>query len=329
MRSPPRRAFTLIELLVVIAIIAILIGLLLPAVQKVREAAARMKCQNHMKQIGLAMHGFHDVNNGFPIEGSTQGVSWPVRILPYVEQGNVYNLVYPLFQTAMNTEAAARAGGNAQPWNAAQSQYQTAANAVTGAMGVPIFLCPSRRGNEAGPRIDFAGAYGGGIRGNSLASYTSTAGANGVLDDGSPSGSGQKGVSQTLVTMQAGSSNIIMCAHKIMKPSDYINNPGGIGTYSQDRSYASTWLTNGFSDHMRWSDAGGGGVNSGKGYVADNQNCDVNHFGGPHTGGSPVLFCDGAVRNYQYGYTDASGMNDCAVFQALLWYNRPMVVTPP
>ncbi len=116
-----RRGFTLIELLVVIAIIAMLIALLVPAVQKVRESAARSQCQNNLKQMGLAIHAYHDANKNLPPSRcGPQHATWFVLILPYLEQQALYS-----------------------QWDLTKTYYQQTP-AVQNAF-VSLYVCPSRR----------------------------------------------------------------------------------------------------------------------------------------------------------------------------------------
>jgi prepilin-type N-terminal cleavage/methylation domain-containing protein len=123
---PERQGFTLIELLVVIAIIAVLIALLLPAIQKVREAANRTRCSNNLKQIGVACQAFHDVRNALPNSRRDAYYTWLVEILPYLEQNALYTQWNPL------------------PNGSTSSNFYVQ-NATARTTTVTTYFCPSRR----------------------------------------------------------------------------------------------------------------------------------------------------------------------------------------
>jgi prepilin-type N-terminal cleavage/methylation domain-containing protein len=162
MESPPgrgRRAFTLIELLVVIAIIAILIALLLPAVQQAREAARRTTCRNHLKQLVLALHNYHDTARRFPFGWDTRGAGWSAMILPQIDQAPLYNSL--IFQES--------GPGN---WAANGSPNEAACGTR-----LDVFRCPSMAVLE---HIDNEG-----IPGRVPASYRGNAGSQSSSDDDS------------------------------------------------------------------------------------------------------------------------------------------------
>jgi prepilin-type N-terminal cleavage/methylation domain-containing protein len=120
-----RRAFTLVELLVVIAIIGVLVSLLLPAVQSAREAARRAQCQNHMKQLGLAVLNFEDINKSLPHTRFDNRYTWAVEILPFVEQQALFS-----------------------QWDLTKSYYAQKAGVTPST--VPVYFCPSRRSHKMG-----------------------------------------------------------------------------------------------------------------------------------------------------------------------------------
>jgi prepilin-type N-terminal cleavage/methylation domain-containing protein/prepilin-type processing-associated H-X9-DG protein len=262
-----RHGFTLIELLVVIAIIAILIGLLVPAVQKVREAAARTQCENNLKQIGLGFHDYHDTYKKLPDRGYNQanngllngtGAFQPgyftalFQILPYVEQGPLYNQVANILNTATG-----------------QATMQAANSPVN--VGVPIYLCPTRG------RIPNCPSTGGSTPAY-LGPHTDyRLNVDNYQSGGFPASTGK--LTLQTVTVNAGTSNWIMVGEASMDPTQYEN---ATSADWDECIYSSQYGGNERYYSAIVQDAPGNGGGSG-------------NWGSPHTAGCPFLFGDGHV----------------------------------
>jgi len=318
-RHVHRTAFTLIELLVVIAIIAILIGLLVPAVQKVREAANRAQCQNNMKQIGVALQNYHGVYKRFPVgqyNDDNRNWGWMTALLPYVEQENVYNALmtgsgvnFLIFVPGggPNTFAGQASGFNADNFN---TTYTAASPPPAGSGGggvvnltagggaaatiIPIYMCPSdpwqTLSNNQYGKTNYLGNIGNDVNAGTTWGCGSPTGAiqNGVLLQSNNNNSTWT-VSIAMIT--DGTSNTVAVGEVTSNNNNYlVTQTNHIPTWAGGNPNFAACGSQRQDNYFRIMDTAFPLNNKAVASQADFG------FSSQHSGGANFVFCDGSVR---------------------------------